>query len=147
MYVTDAVLLMKSKILGRIKILEPEPDMENMSDKAINSNLLPNLACLILVGISAFGNLLLVLYDTYESRVHAPKWAPYLWNAVFGCELWEWDEFVSNVLAEFDKVSLLDYCASAIILYYCRESLHESMVTCLILDIIQENMNRLHVQT
>ena len=147
MYVTDAVLLMKSKILGRIKILEPEPDMENMSDKAINSNLLPNLACLILVGITALGNLLMVLYDMYESRVHAPKWAPYLWNAVFGCELWEWDEFVSNVLAEFDKVSLLECCASATILYYCRGSLHGKIVTCLILDLVQGNMKRLHVQT
>ena len=70
MYVTDAVLLMKSKILGRIKILEPEPDMENMSDKAINSNLLPNLACLILVGISAFGKV--YYHDEFAVRKSFP---------------------------------------------------------------------------
>jgi hypothetical protein len=88
----------------RIKILEPEPDMDMIADKNINANVITNLTLIVLVGISALGNFMMVLFDLYESRVHAPKWAPYLFNGIYGCELWEWDEFVSNLLSNFDKL-------------------------------------------
>jgi len=88
----------------RIKILEPEPDMDVIADKNINSDVITNISFMVVMIVSAIGNLFMVLYDLYESRVHAPKWAPYLWNATFGCELWYWDEFVSNVLSNFDLV-------------------------------------------
>ena len=88
----------------RIKILEPEPDMDMVADKMINANVITNLVLMAAVGLSALGNLGMVLYDLYESRVHAPEWAPYLFNGIYGCELWEWDEFVSHVLSNFDKL-------------------------------------------
>ena len=87
----------------RIKILEPEPDMDLISDKAINSNVVPNFTFMAVTVLTASGAIFMVLYDLYESRVKAPEWAPYLWNAIFGCGLWEWDEFVSNLLAKFDS--------------------------------------------
>ena len=87
----------------RIKILEPEPDMDAIADKHVNSNAITNILFMVFTSCTAFANLCMVLYDLYESRVHAPEWAPYLFNAIFGGELWDWDEFVSNVLASFDR--------------------------------------------
>jgi hypothetical protein len=87
----------------RIHILEPEPDMDAIGDKYVNNNPIANLIFMVITSLTAFVNLCMVLYDLYESRVHAPEWAPYLFNAIFGGELWDWDEFVSNVLAGFDR--------------------------------------------